>query len=204
MKQLLHIMSSPNTKSSASRKLGRIVIEKIKEKYSDLQITEYDLALNQPAHLDEDHIEAFFTPAEIQTEAHKQSLVQSDQTIEDLLKADIIVIEAPMYNWNIPSTLKAYFDQIARAKLTFQYTGEGLLPKGLLKDKKAYIVTSSGGKYSEGELEPYDFTTNYVRFFLNLLGIEVVNIFRVEGQAIFGSENALVKAIESVAIDDQL
>jgi len=197
-------MSSPKTKNSASRKLGHVLIEKIKEKYSDLHITEYDLALDQMAHLDEDHIEAFFTPAEIQTEAHKQSLLQSDRAIEDLLKADIIVVEAPMYNWNIPSTLKAYFDQIARAKLTFQYTGEGLLPKGLLQDKKAYIVTSSGGIYSEGELEPYDFTTNYARFFLNLLGIEVVNIYRVEGQAIFGSENAMEKAIESVAMDVKL
>lgn len=202
MKQLLHIMSSPKTKHSASRKLGQIVIEKMKEKYSDLQITEYDLARNKIAHLDEDHIEAFFTPAEIQTETHRHSLEQSDQAIEDLLKADIILIEAPMYNWNIPSTLKTYFDQIARAKLTFQYTGEGLLPKGLLKHKKAYIVTSSGGIYSEGELEPYDFTTKYIRFFLNLLGIEVVNVYRVEGQAIFGSENAMLKAIESVVIDD--
>lgn len=197
-------MSSPKTKNSASRKLGRIVIDKIKEKYSDLQITEYDLALDQMAHLDDNHIEAFFTPEEILTEAHKQSLVQSDKAVQDLLKTDILVIEAPTYNWNIPSTLKAYFDQIARAKLTFQYTGEGFLPKGLLKDKKAYIVTSSGGIYSEGELEPYDFTTNYVRFFLNLLGIEVVNVFRVEGQAIFGSENAMLKAIESVTIEDQL
>lgn len=204
MKQLLHIMSSPKTKNSASRKLGQIVIEKIKEKYSDLQITEYDLALNQIVHLDEDHIEAFFTPAEIQTETHRNSLKQSDRAIQDLLKADILVVEAPMYNWNIPSTLKAYFDQIARAKLTFQYTGEGLLPKGLLKDKKAYIITSSGGIYSEGELNPYDFTTNYVRFFLQLLGIEVVNVFRVEGQAVFGPENAMLKAIENVVIDDQL
>lgn len=204
MKQLLHVMSSPKTKNSASRQLGQIVIEKIKEIYPDSKVTEYDLATNKTAHLDEDHIEAFFTPAEIQTEAHKQSLVQSDLAIQDLLKADIIVIEAPMYNWNIPSTLKACFDQIARAKLTFQYTGEGLLPKGLLKNKKAYIVTSSGGIYSEGELEPYDFTTTYVRFFLQLLGIKIVNVFRVEGQAIFGPENALVKAIENVVIDDQL
>ncbi len=204
MKQLLHIMSSPKTKNSASRKLGQIVIEKIKEKYPDSKITAYDLAENKTTHLDEDRIEAFFTPVEIQTEEQKHSLVESDQAIQDLLKSDILVIEAPMYNWNIPSTLKAYFDQIARAKITFQYVGEGALPKGLIKDKKAIIVTSSGGIYSEGELQPYDFTTNYVRFFLNLLGIEIVNIFRVEGQAIFGFENALLKAIEKVVIDDQL
>ncbi|MGD1317779.1 FMN-dependent NADH-azoreductase [Chryseobacterium sp. 2R14A] len=204
MKHLLHIMSSPKTKNSASRKLGKIVIDKITEAYPDSKIIEYDLATNKIEHLDENHIEAFFTPVEIQTEQHRHSLGQSDQAIEDLLKADIVVIEAPMYNWNIPSTLKAYFDQIARAKLTFQYTGEGLLPKGLLKDKKAYIVTSSGGIYSEGELKPYDFTTNYVNFFLNLLGIEVVSVFRVEGQAIVGAESALLKAIENVFIDDNL
>ncbi|MDQ0064243.1 NAD(P)H-dependent oxidoreductase [Chryseobacterium lathyri] len=74
----------------------------------------------------------------------------------------------------------------------------------LLKDKKAYIVTSSGGVYSEGELKPYDFATNYVSFFLNLLGIEVVNVFRVEGQAIVGPENALVNAIENIVINDPL
>ena len=200
MKQLLHIMSSPKTKNSASRKLGQAVIEKIKEIYPHSEVTKYDLATNKTAHLNEDHIEAFFTPAEIQTEAHQQSLIQSNQAIQDLLKADILVIEAPMYNWSIPSTLKAYFDQIARAKITFQYVGEGLLPKGLLKNKKAYIVTSSGGIYSEGELMPYDFATNYVRFFLTLLGIEVVNVFRVEGQAIYGTENALEKATEHIDI----
>jgi len=204
MKQVLHIMSSPKTKNSASRRLGQIVIEKIKEIYLDSKVTEYDLATNKTAHLTEDHIEAFFAPLEIQTDAHIHFLEQSDRAIQDLLKADILVVEAPMYNWNIPSTLKAYFDQIARAKLTFQYTGEGLLPKGLLKDKKAYIITSSGGIYSEGELNPYDFTTNYVRFFLQLLGIEVINVFRVEGQAVFGPKNAMLKAIENVVIDDQL
>lgn len=203
MKQLLHIMSSPKIKNSASRKLGQAVIEKLKEKHPNSEVTKYDLAKHKTAHLNEDHIEAFFAPLEIQTEAHRHSLKQSDQAIQDLLKADILVIEAPMYNWSIPSTLKAYFDQIARAGITFQYVGEGLLPKGLLKDKKAYIVTSSGGIYSEGELKPYDFTTNYVRFFLQLLGIEIINVFRVEGQAVFGSENAILKAIENVVIDDQ-
>lgn len=204
MKQILHIMSSPKTKNSASRKLGKIVIEQITKLYPDSEITEYDLAANKAVHLDENHIEAFFTHVENQTEEHKNFLVQSDKAIQDLLKADILVVEAPMYNWSIPSTLKAYFDQIARAKITFQYVGEGSLPKGLLKDKKAYIVTSSGGIYSEGELKPYDFATSYVRFFLNLLGIEVADVFRVEGQAINGPENALAKAIENLTIDDSL
>lgn len=85
--------------------------------------------------------------------------------------------------------------------ITFRYTGKGLLPEGLLKNKKAYIATSSGGIYSEGELKQYDFFEPYLRFFLTLIGIDVVNVFRVEGQAIVGQETALQKGIASITID---
>lgn len=76
-----------------------------------------------------------------------------------------------------------------------------MLPQGLLKNKKAYIVTSSGGIYNDGDLKPYDFTTNYVRFFLDLLGIEVVNIFRADGQAIIGQEKAIQIGLESITVE---
>ncbi|WP_027387442.1 FMN-dependent NADH-azoreductase [Chryseobacterium gregarium] len=200
MKHILHIRSSPKTIHSASRNLGQKVIEQLREKFPDSEIKEQDLAIKPIPHLDETHIEAFFTPSDIRTKAHKNSLLLSDESVRNLQETDIIVIEAPMYNWSIPSTLKAYFDQIARAKITFEYTGQGFLPQGLLKDKKAYIVTSSGGIYSHGELQPYDFATNYVSFFLNLLGIEVVKIFRVEGQAVFGPEDAFQKAVDTIDI----
>ncbi len=202
MKHILHIRSSPKTKHSASRNLGQKVLEKIKEKFPDSEIKEQDLAATADPvpHLDKAHIEAFFTPSEALTQAQRNFLAPSDKSVRNLLEADIILVEAPMYNWSIPSTLKAYFDQIARAKITFEYTGQGLLPKGLLQNKKAYIVTSSGGIYSHGELQPFDFATNYVSFFLNLLGIEVVKTFRVEGQAVFGPENAFLKAVDTIDI----
>ncbi|WP_293946900.1 MULTISPECIES: FMN-dependent NADH-azoreductase [unclassified Sphingobacterium] len=198
MKRILHIISSPKKTDSASRVLGQKVAEKLKEKLHEVEIKEYDL--NEIPHLNATHIDAFFTAPENRTSKQKHEIAVSDRAVTDLIETDILIVEAPMYNWNIPSTLKAYFDQIARAGLTFRYTGKGALPEGLLKDKIAYIVTSSGGIYTEGELKPFDFTTNYVRFFLELIGIEVAGIFRADGQAILGREKAIQKALESITI----
>lgn len=198
MKQVLHIISSPRKVNSASRILGKKVAAKLKEEYHEISFKEYDL--NTVPHLKEAHIDAFFTPAHNRTKAQQHEAAFSDTAIADLLRADILIVEAPMYNWNIPSTLKAYFDHIGRPGVTFEYKGNGLLPQGLLKNKKAYIVTSSGGIYTEGELKPYDFTVNYVRFFLERLGIEVADVFRADGQAITGIEKAIEKGVESITI----
>ncbi|AWG22876.1 hypothetical protein FFWV33_15760 [Flavobacterium faecale] len=203
MKQILHIISSPKNEASMSRVLGKKVIQSLMEKHPQANITEYDLSKIHMPHLTESHINAFFTPAEDRTQAENAEISTSDKALSDLMIADILVVEVPMYNWNIPSTLKAYFDQIARVGFTFkyEYKGDSLLPTGLLKNKKAYIVTSSGGVYSEGKLKEYDFTTSYVKFFLELIGIEVINIFRAEGQAIYGRDESLRKGIESIVIE---
>ncbi|GET26091.1 FMN-dependent NADH-azoreductase [Prolixibacter sp. NT017] len=203
MKQILHIISSPKNEASLSRILGKKVIQNIKEKYPQANITEYDLSKIHMPHLTESHINAFFTPDEKITQIEKSERSVSDKAINELVKADLLVVEAPMYNWNIPSSLKAYFDQIARAGITFkyEYKGNSLLPTGLLKGKKAYIVTSSGGVYSEGKLKDYDFATNYVKFFLEVIGIEVVDIFRAEGQSTLGRDEALRKALDNIVIE---
>jgi len=202
MKQILHIISSPKSEASISRILGKKVVQSIQDKYPHAKITEYDLSRIHIPHLTEAHINAFFTPVEDRTQAEKLETSISDKALSTLMSADILVVEAPMYNWNIPSTLKAYFDQIARAGFTFKYEhkGESLLPTGLLKNKKAYIVTSSGGVYSEGKLKKYDFTTNYVKFFLEVIGIEVVDVFRAEGQSTFGRGESLRKGMDSINI----
>lgn len=205
MKQILHIMSSPRGESSASRKMGKKLVQQLLEKYAEARVVEYDLSQMKIPHLAENHINAFFKPAEQRTEKDRQDIVFSDKALLDLHHADILVVEAPMYNWNIPSTLKAYFDHIARAGHTFKYKykEDSLLPTGLLKNKQAYIVTSSGGVYSEGKLKDYDFVTKYVAFFLELIGIEVTKVFRAEGQAIFGPEEALNKGIQRIVADMQ-
>lgn len=201
MKKILHISSSPKTENSSSRKLGQEIIKKIIAKYPDSSITEYDLTKKQFPHLSEFQISSFFLSPQERSSTNNLAIKQSDEAIADLQDADIIVIEAPMYNFTITSSLKAYFDTIARSGLTFKYTGSGFLPEGLLKNKKAYIATASGGIYSQGELKQYDFATSYTRFFLELIGIKVVAIFRSEGQAIIGQEKALQNGIESIKIE---
>ncbi|PUZ29892.1 FMN-dependent NADH-azoreductase [Chitinophaga parva] len=200
MKRILHILSSPRTTGSASRKLGHATISKIIDKYPGSLVEELDLAIQPVPHLEKLHIDAFFTAEDLRSPAQRDAVTYSDAWIAALQTADIIVVEAPMYNFTIPSTLKAFFDHLARVGITFRYTGNGLLPEGLLKNKQAYIVTSSGGIYSTGELKQYDFATPLVHFFLTLIGMEVVAVFRAEGQAIVGQEAALESGLASISI----
>ncbi|SHM45793.1 FMN-dependent NADH-azoreductase [Chitinophaga jiangningensis] len=199
MKKILHIISSPRTAHSASRKLGNAIVEKLTAKYPGSTVSVRDLAKDPLPHLDEAHIASFFTPAENRTVEQLATIRYSEEAVEQLLEADTLVIEAPMYNFTITSTLKAYFDHITRAGITFKPRGQGLLPEGLLKDKEAYIVTSSGGVYSEGDLKNYDFVEPYVRSFLSVIGIRVAGVFRAEGQSLVGPEAALEKGFESIA-----
>lgn len=200
MKKVLHIISSPRTEASVSRQLGRAVADQVLRKYPGGSIKVRELATGFMPHLEEAHIQSFFTPAETRSPQQQAAIRYSEEAIVELQEADIIIVEAPMYNFTITSTLKAYLDQITRAGITFRYVGKGQLPVGLLQNKEAYIVTSSGGIYSEGELKPYDFVESYLRFFLNLIGITVTNIFRAEGQAVVGPEEALKKGIDGIVI----
>lgn len=200
MKKILHIISSPRTETSLSRQLGRVVKEKVLEKYPGSSVKVRDLTVNRTPHLEETHIQSFFTPAENRSPEQQETIRYSEESLAELQEADLIIVEAPMYNFTIPSTLKAYFDHIARAGITFRYIGNGHLPEGLLKNKEAYIVTSSGGIYSEGVLKPYDFVASYLYFFLNLIGVKIANVFRAEGQAVVGPEAALKKGVDSIVI----
>ena len=113
-----------------------------------------------------------------------------------LLEADVLVIGAPIYNFSIPASLKAYFDLVARAGLTFKYTENR--PEGLLKNKKAYIVVSSGGTEIGSDI---DFAGNYIKHFLGFLGITDVEFVKLD-QLMFGSEPKIEsahKVIEAIA-----
>ena len=102
-----------------------------------------------------------------------------------------------MYNFGIPSTLKAWIDHIVRAGVTFRYS-DGF-PEGLIKNKKVYLAISSGGVYSEGPMKSYDFTEPYLRTALGFIGLTDITVFRVEGTFVPGvKETALPKAIDSV------
>ncbi|MGH8764912.1 MAG: FMN-dependent NADH-azoreductase, partial [Burkholderiales bacterium] len=118
-----------------------------------------------------------------------------DGLIDELRRADTIVLGLPMYNFGVPSTLKAYFDHIARAGVTFRYTETG--PVGLLTGKKAYVLATRGGLYAG---TPRDTQTAYVRDFLAFIGITDVEFVYAEGLAIGEASKtaSLAKARESI------
>ena len=200
MKNVLHIITSPRKDLSASRKLGKAVIEKIQEKYSDAVLKERDLTTNPTPLLDESHINTFFTPVENHSTEQQSINKYSEDLISELKEADIIVIDSPMYNFSVPATLRAYLDFTSRAGYTFKYDENG--PKGLLNDKKLYIAFTSGNVYSEGPFQVFDSNVPYIKNVFGFYGVSDVSVFRAEGLAIPGiMENALNKGIESIVID---
>ncbi len=118
-----------------------------------------------------------------------QVAAESDALVAELRAADVIVIGLPMYNFGVPSTLKAYFDHVARAGVTFRYTAQG--PEGLLEGKKAYVVATRGGKYSG---TPQDLQSAYVRQFLGFVGITEVEFVYAEGLALGDESRAAALA----------
>lgn len=140
------------------------------------QVITRDLASNPIPHLDEKRFLSFFVKPEDRTPAQQDVVDFSNALISDLKKAQVLVLGLPMYNFGVPSTLKAYFDHIARAGVTFRYTENG--PVGLLEGKKAYIFATRGGIYA-GTAK--DSQTTYVRDFLNLIGISNVEFVYAEG-----------------------
>lgn len=200
MKNILHIISSPRMEVSASRKLGKAVVEKIKEKYPDALVKERDLTKNSVPILEEIHINTFFTPAESHSPEQEEINEYSTGLISELQEADIIVIDSPMYNLSVPASLRAYFDFTSRAGYTFKYDENG--PKGLLNNKKLYIAFTSGNIYSEGPYQVYDSNVPYVKNVFGLYGVSDVSVFRAEGLSIPGiQETSLEKAIEAITID---
>lgn len=199
MKRILHLISSPRGGESFSIKLANAVIEKLQAQYPGSIVEEVDLPETNVPHLNTGHLRSFFTPAEQLTPDDKDAISYSDRAIDLLMQSDIIVIGAPLYNFGVPSTLKAWIDHIARAGKTFRYDEQGA--EGLVKGKKVYVAMSAGAIYSEGPWKSYDFVSPYLTTMLGFLGMTDLTIFRVEGVNIPGvKEQALDAAIESIII----
>jgi FMN-dependent NADH-azoreductase len=199
MKKILHIISSPKGENSFSIKLGRAIIDKLKAADPDSAVAVRDLTKHPFPHLEEATLGAFYTQPEDQTPKDKEALKHSDEAVAELLAADVIVIGAPLWNFGIPSVLKAWIDHISRANVTFSYSEAGA--EGLVKGKKVYIAMASGGIYSSGPYESMDFVSPYLKGLLGFLGMTDLTIFRVEGSAYPGqAAAALEKGIESIVV----
>lgn len=200
MKHILHLKSSIQGEASYSIKLSNNIIEKIKDKYPGSTVEELNLVDMEIPHLSPAVLRAFFIPADQQTDADKESISLSDSLVKQLFNADIIVIGAPLINFSIPSSLKAWIDHITRAGITFGYGENG--PVGKVTGKKVYVAMSSGGIYSEGPGKANDFVAPYLKNFFGLLGMTDLTVFRAEGLKVPEmQEQAMEKAIESVVID---
>lgn len=192
MKKVLIVQSSPRKDDSVSRQLTRDLIARLGEK-EGLEVVERDLSARPLPHLGTEQLSAFFTPAEKRTEAQKEAARLSEEAVDELLAADIVVISAPMWNFSIPSVLKAWIDHVARAGRTFSYGADG--PRGLASGKTVYVVSASGSLFSEGPAVSMDFLEPYLRAVLGFLGMKDVRFVRAEGLGVPGvKEGALEKA----------
>ena len=140
-----------------------------------------DLAADPVPHLTAERFQAFNTAPEDRTPEQRAVVEYSDALIDELRSADTIVLGVPMYNFGVPSTLRTYFDHIARAGVTFRYTSAG--PEGLLAGRRAYVFVTRGGVYGDSS----DSQAPYLRQFLRFIGIEPELVF-AEGLA-FGAES---------------
>ena len=179
MKQILIIETSPREKMSASRKVTEKLLARLLSEFPDAKLVYRDLAKDHLPHLDNSILKAISSkdPAEILANIESGKL--SDHLISELLASDILVIGTPMWNFGIPSLLKAWIDLVVRAGKTFNYTEIGV--QGLVKDKKAFLIISSGGIFIDGPWKAWDFVDPYLRQILKFIGIDDVQTVRVEG-----------------------
>ncbi|KFZ29990.1 FMN-dependent NADH-azoreductase [Pseudidiomarina atlantica] len=181
---ILHLDSGLFIEQSVSRKLSKQIVERIAK--ADDTVVYRDLVSNPVPHLDAETLLA-----------ENNELTQT--LLDEVFAADTLVIGAPMYNFTIPTQLKAWLDRILKAGVTFKYTEQG--PEGLLKGKKVYIASGRGGIYSEGAAAAMDHQESYLRNALGFVGITDITVIRAEGVNL-GEEprqQALAAADEAIA-----
>lgn len=178
---ILHLDASASEQdTSHTRRLGAQLVDQLKAANSDSVVVYHDLAQMKLPHIDTTIRDAWAPEGE--RDASLDALAsRSKKLVTELQTADIVIIGSPMYNFSVPSTLKAWIDHVAIAGQTFRYTETG--PQGLLTDKTAYLVLSSGGIYSEGPAASNEHLESYLRSVLAFMGVTDVTTIRAEGVA---------------------
>lgn len=194
--KLLHIDSSPLAGNSVSRGLTRDIVAQWRTAHAGTTVEYLDLAQDAPTHLNIDSLgfrlglaAAQLTPAQVRENAVTERLLQQ------FLDADVVVIGAPMYNFTIPTQLKAWFDRVLQAGRTFKYTDKG--PQGLAGGKTVIVASTRGGAY--GPEHVMDHQESYLRAVLGFIGITDVRFVRAEGLAM--GDAAKAAALGSAAAD---
>ena len=199
MSTLLRIDSSSRTEGSHSRALGDALQVQWLAHHEGGTVVARDLVKTPVPHIANLTIAGFFTPVEHQTPEIKAAIAFSDELVAEILAADEILVTLPMYNFGIPSALKAYIDHVSRNGKTFSVGPAGY--KGLLNGKKTYIASSYGGAgYIGGQMAEYNFVEPYLRTVLGFLGLTDITFFSVEGSNGDPEKFALAKENAHAAI----
>ena len=188
---ILHIDASARSAGSVTRGLSARILDQLKTRHGDIEIIRRDLAEGVPF-VNEAFTAAINKSPEDRSAAEAASLATSDALVADLQAADIVVIGTPIYNFGVPAVFKAWFDQVARAGITFRYTENG--PVGLLEGKKAYVAMASGGTRLGSEI---DFASTWLRHALGFIGIHDVEL--IGAGRVLADDEAVARAEEAVA-----
>mgnify|MGYP003145139853 CR=1 FL=1 len=189
MATLLQINSSLFGDNGNSSVLTQEFVQRWKAQNPTGDVIVRDFAKEEVPHLDAARVQALFSPADSRTPAQQAVLDYSDKIIAEIAAADVIVIGVPLYNFGVPSTLKAYFDHIARAGVTFKYTETG--PVGLLSNKPVYIIATRGGIHKG---QPSDTQSQFLTNFLGFVGLKDVHFIYAEGLNMGQKEQAFAAA----------
>jgi len=198
MSKVLVLKSSILAGYSQSGQLADHLVSEWKAAHPGDEVSERDLAANPIPVLDGELVGALRPSDAALTPRQQEALDLSNELIAELQAHDTIVITAPMYNFNIPTQLKNYFDLVARAGVTFRYTEQG--PEGLIKGKKVVVLSSRGGIHKD---TPSDLLTPYLTLFLGFLGLTDVQFVFAEGIG-YGPEVAAKAASDAKAVISQI
>ena len=191
----MHIDCSARTVASVSRMLSRTVVDQLFKREPTLQLIRRDLGIEAPQPVSNMEAEAFFIPAPDRTAEQVRILADSDTMTEELLSADILVLGTPMYNFNVPASLKAWIDYVVRPGKTFRRVANGNL-EGLCGDKKVYVCTASSGKSRGTDM---DHLRPYLDVIFAFIGITDVIYFDAEGLA-WGNRSGNAQSIRRLRV----
>lgn len=187
MRHILLITSSPRGSEGLSTQYASRLAKQLAALHPDTKLTIRDLTAAPLSHIGDAYVVGRCTPSDARTAAQAEAVQLAESLVAELAAADTIVIGSAMINFGPPSPLKAWFDHVIWPGVTFRYTGNSV--EGLLKDKKVYLVTASGGNFSEGPLAAWDYQAGYLKHLLSFIGLSDIEHLRVEGVA-YGPEAA--------------
>ena len=197
--KLLHIDSSALGQNSVSRQLTAQIVAKWKAGHAGTEVDYLDLAANPPSHLSADSLGFRMPPgAQEPDETQRRENAVSEALVSQFLAADVVVLGAPMYNFAIPSQLKAWIDRVAQVGRTFKYTEKG--PQGLAGGKTVIVASARGGMYSTTEGgRALEHQESYLQAIFGFLGVTDIRLVRAEGLAM--GEPQRSKAIAAAELD---